>query len=367
MNAAVAALATAVLLGVTSTPPARTLVAGPALVGDRVVWGEVRGQTSVLVAAGDRAPFWQSDASWLAGPLAGSSSTISFATSSTPCSGANTACPVETTIFAGRRDTGFVPITRPLRCASATAGRTIAVSASLVATVTPSCESATSTVTVHEGRREVFRRDGVDCCQVALAGQTLAWSSGGAVSVFDLATRRLRYRVAPPAGEPITAFDVQADGKLAMLVGRQPDGHSTAAWRSATAPTLHRLSLSAVLPARPPSLRLTDDRLVLETAPPASATDSPRGAMLVVSDLAGHQRVLARFSSRLEQVGGFDATSRAVTWASRSVTRTRLDCPPPGQQRPCLLRKTGVLTIWQARLQGGRAHPVASWSFTDAP
>jgi hypothetical protein len=366
MNAAVAALAATVLLGVTSPSPSPTLVAGPVLVGDRVVWGELRGQTSVLIRAGDRTPFWHSASGWLAGPLAGSPSTISFATSSIPCSGANTACPVETTILAGRRGTGFIPITRPLRCVSARAGRTIAVFGSLVATVTPSCESATSSVTVRDGRREIFRRGGVDCCQVALAGQTLAWSSGGAVYVFDLATRSLRFRAAPPAGELITAFDVQADGKLAMLVGQQPDGHTTVTWRSATEPTLHRLPLPAVLATHQPSLRLIGDRLVLETAPPASPTNSLRRTELVVSDLSGHARVLARFSNRLEQVGGFDATARAVTWASRRITRTRLDCPPPGQQRPCLLRKTGILTIWDATIHGGRPDAVARWSFTDA-
>jgi crotonobetainyl-CoA:carnitine CoA-transferase CaiB-like acyl-CoA transferase len=73
----------------------------------------------------------------------------------------------------------------------------------------------------------LFRRTGVECCDVAMADTTLAWRSNGAVDVFDLATRRLRFRAAPPAGAPIAAFDVQADGKLAMLVGRQPDGHTT--------------------------------------------------------------------------------------------------------------------------------------------
>jgi hypothetical protein len=77
--------------------------------------------------------------------------------------------------------------------------------------------------------------------------------------------------------------------------------------------------------------------------------------------------VLAHFTGRLEQVGGFDAAARTATWASRRITRTRLDCPPPGQQRPCLLRKTGVLTIWRAEISGGRATAVASWTFTDAP
>jgi hypothetical protein len=365
MNGAIAAIAIAVLLGAAS-PPARTLVAGPVLAGDRVVWGELRGQISVLAREGDNAGLWQSDSAWLGGQLAGSTSTIVFATSSNGCSGSGVACPVETTILAGKPNS-WIPLTPPLRCTSATAGRTVATSGSLVALVTLGCDSATSTLTLRDGGREVFRRTGVDCCDVALAGRMLAWRSGGAVSVFDLATRRLRFRAAAPAGEPIAAFDLQADGKLAMLLGQQPDGHTAVAWRNATDPTLHRLRLLAALPSRAPSLRLIGDRLVIETAPPATPTDATRSSELVVSDLAGRARVLARFSGRLEQVGGFDATARAVTWASRRITRTRLDCPPPGQQRPCLLRKTGALTIWRAELASGPPHAVASWTFTDAP
>jgi hypothetical protein len=362
MNGAFAALAVAVLLG--GAPlQSRTLAAGPALAGDRVVWGEQRGQTSVVVGAGSSAPLWQSRSAWLAGPLAGSRSTVAFAANSDGCSGANTACPVETTFFARRPGHGWLPITSPVRCVSTAAGRTLAISGSLVATVTPNCDSAPkATLLVRRDERVVFRRTGVECCDVALAGTTLAWRSGGAVDVFDLATRRLRFRAAPPAGAPIAAFDVQADGKLAMLVGRQPDGHATVAWRSAADPTLHPLQLAAVLPAHQPRLRLIGDRLVLETAPHTSPTDNVPRSALAVSDLAGRARVLGRFSGRLEQVGSFDASTRTVTWASRRITRTRLDCPP---RQGCMVRKTGTLTIWQANIAGGAAHAVASWAFTD--
>lgn len=362
MSSAVVALAFAVLLG-GAPPPSRTLVAGPALAGNRVVWGEQRGQTNVVVGAGSGALLWQSRSAWLAGPLAASPSTVAFATDSNGCSSA-TACPVETTFFADRRGHGWLPITSPMRCVSATGGRTLAVSGLLVATVTPNCGSPSkATLLVRRDGRVVVRRAGVECCDVALAGPTLAWRSGGAVDVFDLATRRLRFRAAPPAGAPIAAFDVQADGKLAMLVGRQPDGHATLAWRSAADPTLHPLQLAAVLPGNQARLRLIGDRLVLETAPHTTPTDNVPGSALVVSDLAGRARVLARFSGRLEQVGSFDASTRTVTWASRRITRTRLDCPPPRQA--CMVRKTGTLTIWQANIAGGAAHAVTSWAFTD--
>jgi hypothetical protein len=276
MSSAVAALAVAVLLGGAPTP-SRTLVAGPALAGDRVVWGEQRGKTNVVVGAGSGALLWQGRSAWLAGPLAGSRSTVAFATNSNGCSGANTACPVETTFFARRPGHGWLPITSPVRCVSTAAGRTLAVSGPLVATVTPNCDSPSkATLLVRRDGRLVFRRTRVECCDVALAGPTLAWRSRGGVDVFDLATRRLRFRAAPPAGAPIAAFDVQADGKLAMLVGRQPDGHATLAWRSAADPTLHPLQLAAVLPGNQPRLRLIGDRLVSKPRrPPPPPTTSP--------------------------------------------------------------------------------------------
>jgi hypothetical protein len=365
MNSAVAALAVAVLLG-GAPPHSRTLAAGPALAGDRVVWGEQRGQTSVVVGAGSGAPLWQSRSAGLAGPLAGSRSTVAFAANSNGCSAVNTACPVETTFFARRPGQGWIPITSQVRCVSTAAGRTLAVSEPFVATVTPNCDAAAkATLLVRRDGRVVFRRTGVECCDVALAGTTLAWRSGGAFDVFDLATHRLRFRAAPPAGAPIAAFDVQADGKLAMLVGRQPDGHATIAWRSAADPTLHPLRLAAVLPGNQPRLGLIGDRLVLEIAPHTAPTDNAPRSALVVSDLAGRTRVLARFSGRLEQVGGFDATTRTVTWASRRITRTRLDCPSPRQG--CMVRKTGTLTIWRAETTGRPIHAVTRWAFTDAP
>jgi hypothetical protein len=245
-----AALAVAVLLGATP-PPSRTLVAGPALAGDRVEWGEQRGKTNVVVGAGSGVLLWQSRSAWLAGPLAASRSTTAFATGSSRCSGTNTACPVETTFFAERPGHGWLPITPPVRCVSATAGRRLAVSGPLVATVTPNCDSPSKgTLRVRRDGRMVFRRAGVECCDV-------------------------------------------------------------------------------------------------------------------VSDLAGRTRVLARFSGRLEQVGSFDASTRTVTWSSRRITRTRLDCPPPRQV--CMVRKTGTLTIWRAGTAGGAAHAVAGWAFTDTP
>jgi len=75
---------------------------------------------------------------------------------------------------------------------------------------------------------------------------------------------------------------------------------------------------------------------------------------------------LARFKRPVEQAGGIDATQTSVTWASRRITSTRTDCPPPGQGRPCVLLKSGVETVWVAGLASGPARVVARWAFTDS-
>ena len=106
--------------------------------------------------------------------------------------------PVETTFFAERPGHGWLPITPPVRCVSATAGRRLAVSGPLVATVTPNCGSPSKgTLRVRRDGRMVFRRAGVECCDVALAGTTLAWRSGGGVDVFG-SSSPLSYRVTSP-------------------------------------------------------------------------------------------------------------------------------------------------------------------------
>jgi hypothetical protein len=87
----------------------------------------------------------------------------------------------------------------------------------------------------------------------------------------------------------------------------------------------------------------------------------------VLADLTGRVKVLARFSGPVEQSGAIDATSNRVTWASRQITSSRVDCPPSGQGRPCRLLKSGIETIWLANLTTRTPRPIARWAFTDAP
>jgi hypothetical protein len=214
-------------------------------------------------------------------------------------------------------------------------------------------------VTVHNGSRTVFQHRAA-CCDVALAGAYLAWRSENAVDVLDLSTHRLTYRVETPPSEPIAALDVQANGALALVLGPAPNGLATLAWRAPGAPGLHRLPLRPLLGPSGPSVRMVSDRLVIVAAVGSTS-------QLVVADLRGHMHILARFSASVERAGQIDATDNHVTWASRHITSTHVDCPPPGQGRPCRLLKTGTETIWLADLPSGAPRPIVHWAFTDAP
>ncbi len=345
----------------TPSPPPRLLVAGPALAGDRVVWGEQQGTRSLLRVGPGSSPLWQSATSWFAGSLAGSATLVAFSRSYDGCPGQpGVVCPVETQTLAGPPRGSLRPLGPAERCQAGGTSRRLAVSGRLVARLALGCDSGAA-VLVREGNRTLFERRGVSCCDIALAGSYLAWRSGGGVDVLDLRRRRLAYRAEAPPGEPIAAFDVQADGKLALLLGPGSDGRTNLAWRSSGSATLHRLGPRVALPPSGPALRLVGGRIVVEAARTGAPTE------LVVTDLAGRVHVLARFAAPVEQTGALDATADRVTWASRRITGTDVDCPPPGQARPCRLLKSGVETVWLATPTGGAPRAIARWAFTDAP
>src|SRR5205823_8035783 len=217
-------LAVGALVG--STPPPRQLVAGPVLAGDRVVWGEQRGELSLLSAAHDATPLWQSPSSWFSGPLAGSQSLVAFSRSFNGCAPQpGVACPVETQAVAGAPRGSLRPLAAAERCSTGGSGKRLAVSGTRVAYLQLTCASSSYTVRVSERGRVVFRH-GASCCDVSLAGSYLAFRNGDAVDEFDLRTSRLVARTVPPSTEPIAAFDVQDDGKLAVVLGPTADRHA---------------------------------------------------------------------------------------------------------------------------------------------
>ena len=127
-----AALVTAGAVLAPPPPPPRLLVAGPALAGSRVVWGEQQGTLSVLRAWPDSSPLWQSATSWFAGPLAGAAPLVAFSRSYDGCPGqAGVVCPVETQTLAGPPRGSLRPLGPAARCVAGGPGRRLAVSGAL--------------------------------------------------------------------------------------------------------------------------------------------------------------------------------------------------------------------------------------------
>src|SRR2546428_148181 len=140
------------------SPQPRMLVAGPALAGGRVVWGEQREGLSVLRAWPDASPLWQSSSSWFAGSLAGSSTVVAFSRSYDGCPGRPGAVGrVEPQPMAGPPRGSLRPLAPAERCSAGGPSRRLAVSGSLVAFLELGCDSPTAGVTVHDGARTVFQ------------------------------------------------------------------------------------------------------------------------------------------------------------------------------------------------------------------
>jgi hypothetical protein len=159
------------------------------------------------------------------------------------------------------------------------------------------------------------------------------------VFVFDRLGKRIAYRArVGPAGIGLDFdFDVQRDGKLAVafrLVEVAQAGPTTIGWFSRSEPRLH------LLPSRGRDTRIgiAGDRIVFERL------RSPSKSELVVSDLAGRARVFARFGGKT-RLRGFDFDGRRLGWASDRIAARRVDCPPPGEGRPCIRRETGITSI----------------------
>src|SRR3977135_1172981 len=96
-----ATLLAAVVLFAASPQP-RALVAGPALAGNRVVWGEQREGLNVLRAWRDSTPLSPRRPRWFAGSPAGSQTLVGFSRSYDGCPGQpGFACPVETQTLVG--------------------------------------------------------------------------------------------------------------------------------------------------------------------------------------------------------------------------------------------------------------------------
>ncbi len=112
------------------------------------------------------------------------------------------------------------------------------------------------------------------------------------------------------------------------------------------------------LRGRDTQIRIADGRIAVERFL------TLKTSALILADLAGRTRTVARFAAPL-RLRGFAFDGRDLAWASDRVASTRVDCPPPGQGRPCVLRETGLTTIWRRTVSAGGALVVARLPFVD--
>jgi hypothetical protein len=363
--------------------PSRVLVGGPLLAGSRVVWLEADGNEMLLESAvRGRSPrtllgqklenVWLDD-------LAASHSTIALERRTEVCPP-----PTPPTASSCAEQREVLGATLPGRFGLLAASDDCGGGA---ISLWPSTDASGAVVALGENvclspvdrhRRVVIARPGkpglttlCDADQFAvpphcygdarIAGRFVAWRDGrNAIVMFDRTRRTIADRRLFPF---IVSFDIQADGKL--VVAYQPQGTdkpASVAWRAPGSPG-RDLPFDVRIPdLRHSVVRIDGDRILAERA-----TLGRRSSTLVLSDLRGRTREIARFAAPIRRAGDFDLAGSRLTWASTRVTRTRLDCPPPGIGRPCVVRTTGVTTIWLAAAAGGKPAVVARLPYHDEP
>ncbi len=349
----------------------RVLWQGPVLAGDRVAWEEEAGAKGSLRlwtrGPGERVVY-SSDSLDLGRPLAASADLLAFQRSYPSCPPQpNVVCPQAQDALAGR-PTGPFKTLVPRHTCFASTGSALAVDAGVSAYLEPDCAHDRVRVVVRDvahDRRPLVLRDaavtGTCCSDVAIAGRFVAWNDRGHVVVYDRVSRRRAYRATMrAAGAPglELGFDLQPDGKLAVafrLIEVAGVGRTTVAWFSRSEPHSHVLPLRG----RSTLVRIAGDRIAFERF-----SSAKKGA-LVVADLTDRVQTVARFAPPLRLRSGFDFDGRQIVWAQDRITATREDCPPPGQGRPCVLRETGVTTIWLRAIPAGSSHLVERLPFAD--
>jgi hypothetical protein len=354
-------------------PGSRVLLAGPVLAGAAVVWLERRGSEARLErAVPGRRPtvlFRQALRNGSLDDVAASQGVVALERLTSVCPPPNP--PIAYSCTEHREVLGGAPsgLLRVLATSDDCGGASISVptsvdaSGDLVAMGENVCVSPGNRrrqiVVVRLGRTSpslVCDADlvhGPALCRgdARIAGRFVAWSEGrDAVVVYDRLRRRVAYRPLLPR---VQSFDVQADGTLAVAYYPQGlEGGASVAWRTPRAGGV--LPFRAGVSGRPRSVvRIAGDRILAERVL------SPSSSALVVSDLRGRTRRIARFASPVRREGDFDLDGRQVTWASTRITNTKLVCPPPGIGAPCLRAETGVTTVWLGR------HAMARLSFGD--
>jgi hypothetical protein len=319
---------------------------GPALAGESVVWvDESQGVGALHVWSprrGDRVVF-RGESLAIGRPFAASRTRLAFERSYPSCPPPpGHVCPEGSDAVIGALAGPFRPLSRPRTCFLPGLGNALALDGSVAAYVQLDCTQQRLRVIVG-GRVVHDAAISSGCCRdIALAGRYVAWSDRNSVVVHDWTARRTAYRV--HVGRQFD-FDLQRDGKVAVA------SPPTIAWVSRAQPLLH------LLPFRITSARvaIAGDRVAFERA----------GGALVVAPLEG-PRARAVSRSGAGKLRGFDFDGKRIAWASDRIRSRRVDCPPPGQGRPCVRRVTGTTTIWRRTLATGATRMIARLRFEDA-
>ena len=331
---------------------------GPVLAGTSVAWIDAAATTAVRVWSGQRVRDVYVDPGGSLGRLAGSADALAFRRSSAPCA----QCATATQVVGGRLGGPFRPLYEASRCHLPWASNHVDVSHGAVAFEWDDCGHDRRSVVVEDAVRpkpvEVYRRvfTGRACCFGAhVAGKHVAWGDGwgSRVVVYDRDRRRVAYVAYLPARLGAGAFDLQEDGKIALL------GVAAVLWFSPREPRPHAIPFGTrgrATVATQQLIRFSADRIALLRY----EGGDPRA--LAVLDLAGRPVRLVRFDARTVPVAGFDFDGDRLVWASATIRSRRLDCP---RTASCVTYASGRVRIRLADSNGVRT--IAASEFADVP
>jgi hypothetical protein len=361
-----AVLSLAAVLAVAGGAPAapdtpRLLVTGPVLAGDGVAWSENDGEASVLrlwrPGRGETVVF-RSETTSVGRGLVGAARLLAFQRSYAGCPPQpGVVCPTVTDFAIGPRTGPFRALSSTSKCVFPFAEAGLDLTSSLVAYNAPDCDGnrvttflqTTSLPPKRAVLRNVTPREAC-CAGLRLAGRFVAWTSNWNERVVVVDRDNDRVVVSVRVGDGVSAkpvsFDVQADGTLAVLASGR------LLWASPASPRPNVLATG-----------IHDVQVRIARAQIAYT----RAGAVVLSGLRGQARVVARFRapSRLQRTLDFDG--KRVVFASDLVTRRWVDCPPPGQGRPCVQREAGTTTIWLAQAPRFTLRKVAHFPFEGFP
>jgi hypothetical protein len=350
--------------------PSRVLWQGPVLAGDAVSWAEESGGTGSLrlwtARRGDRIVY-RSDSLALGRPFAASRTLLAFERSYPSCPPPpGHVCPDGADAVIGPLAGPYRILVRPRTCFLPMIGNALALDGGIAAYLELDCTRQRLRVVVRDVAHDRPARvlhdaplSGGCCRDIAIAGRYVAWSDGSGVVVYDrLAERRTyRARIGSSGIHVGFGFDLQRDGKVAVAFPLRElarAGPMAIAWLSPSAPLLHLLPFHG----SDTNIRMVGDRIAFHRFV------NQKRSSLVVADLQRRARTFARFAhpTRLRSL---DFDGRRLSWASDRITSRRVDCPPPGEGRPCARRESGVTSIWLRPVASTRARLIAQLRFAD--